>query len=320
MTTLIGDIGGTNARFALARQEDSIFTNEQTLQCSDFSNVIEAIKHYLNTTKSESPNIICLAVAGPVINQAIQFSNNPWTFTATELREEFSSTTTHLLNDFEAIAYSIPFLQSDDLLNIGQPFTSHDKNSYTAGVVGPGTGLGAVGLQKNDTEVSALMTEAGHTGFSPTSPLQIELLQVLEKIYQRVSNERLISGPGIINLYNAICLIYDSQCEPLSTAEIYSEHISSKNTIATKTINLFYELLGQFAGDFALSIGAFDGIYIAGGVAQRYPEILADSNFRKGFENKGRHQNIMMDIPTNLILHEQPGLLGAYSFAKNKLN
>ncbi len=317
MTLLIGDIGGTNARFALANKECVSFNNELTLQCSDFPNVADAINHYLESTQSETPEIICLAVAGPVVKQTVQFTNNPWSFSAPYLQNKFSSRKAHLLNDFEAIAYSIPSLKPNHQLSIGQPVQMNLNQDYTLGVVGPGTGLGAVGLRKNLGSINALITEAGHTGFAPRTPLQTQLLQSLEKQYGRISNERLISGPGLANIYAALSDIYGTDnSKPLLAADIFSKHLSSDNDIASKAIAIFYKLLGQFAGDFALSIGAFDGLYLAGGVAQRYPDILVESNFRNGFEDKGRHQNIMKEISTTLITHPEPGLLGASHVAR----
>ena len=151
--------------------------------------------------------------------------------------------------------------------------------------------------------------EGGHVGFAPETALQIEILNVLREKFERVSAERLIAGSGLENIYQALATIRGEKNSGLSPAEIFAERGGSK--VAAEAIDVFFELLGQVAGDLALTLGAEDGIYIAGGIAKRYPEILAISRFRSAFENKGRHRSFMERIPTRLITHEQPGLLGA---------
>jgi glucokinase len=309
---LIGDIGGTNARFALADPREPGFSDALTLKCDDFQSADTAIKHYLESVQSGPPEAICLAAAGPIVDRRVRFTNNHWEISADELAGEFSIDAVRLLNDFEAIAYSIPFLSADDCMPIGVPKpTPLDDEHYTIGIIGPGTGLGQVGLRKFGDLILPVPGEGSHGGFAPETQVQIDLLNVLRERFDRVSTERLVSGPGIGNVYWALTRIRGEKRASLSAAEIFEAAVADSDELATEAAHLFFEILGQAAGDFALALGAYDGIYIAGGIAKRYPDLLRNSRFRSGFDSKGRYRSLMERIPTQLILHDQPGLLGA---------
>lgn len=309
---LIGDIGGTNARFAIADPKAPGFTSEHTLKCRDFATAEDAMTHYLEVVGAARPTAICLAAAGPIVDERVRFTNNPWIIEAKALRKSFKTDRVQLLNDFEAIAYSIPFLGKDDAVTVGLPDPEPlSDEKYTVAVIGPGTGLGAVGLVRDGARYLPIAGEASHGGFAPESQVQIDVLRHLRERFERVSSERLVSGPGIENLYWTLCRIHNEQRAALNAAEIFAAANSGNDARASEAVELFFEVLGQFAGDYALAIGAFDGVYIAGGIAKRYPDKLANSRFRNGFERKGRHRSLMERIPTQLITHDQPGLLGA---------
>lgn len=309
---LIGDIGGTNARFALADRNSPGFSDAMTLQCADYATADAAIKDYLESVSAPSPDVICLAAAGPIVDQRVRFTNNPWSIAADELAEDFSSSSVRLLNDFEAIAYSIPFLKPEDCLPIGLPESmALDNEHYTVGILGPGTGLGTVGLRKHGDLLIPITGEGSHSGFAPESQVQVDILTALRERFDRVSAERLVSGPGLENIYWALARIHREKRPQLSAADIFARTIDNSDPRAAEAVQVFFEVLGQYAGDLALTLGAKDGIFVAGGIAQRYPSLLANSRFRSGFESKGRHRSIVERIPTQLILHEQPGLLGA---------
>jgi len=313
---LIGDIGGTNARFAIASEDRRGFTSTQVLSCSDFPGAVDAIRFYLDQTGLTAPRSILLAVAGPVVQQQVSMTNNPWSISVGELRQAFASETIHLLNDFEALAYSIPEISNDELLPIGtlEPDLPRDAD-YTIAVVGPGTGLGAVGLCKRNGNLVTIAGEASHAGFSPETREQEALLSLLRDRFERVSIERLVSGPGLENIYQGLAQMQAETRSPLSAAEIFQASLDKNDPIARQSVELFFQILGQAAGDLALTLGAENGVYIAGGIARRYPQLLANSRLRSGFENKGRHRALMERIPTQLIMHEQAGLLGAASYA-----
>jgi glucokinase len=311
-TLLVGDIGGTNARFALAAADQPGFRDEQTLKCADFASAEDAIKHYLDSVAAATPAAICLAAAGPIVKESVRFTNNPWTISAADLRADFSIEAVRLLNDFEAIAWSIPMLDRDHLMPIGLPEARSlaDRN-FTVGVIGPGTGLGCVGLKKMGDQLIPIAGEAAHGGFAPETQVQLDILQQLRERYDRVSSERVVSGGGIENVYRALCRIHGEKRAALSAAEIFAASGENGDPRANEAVEVFFEVLGQVAGDFSLALGAFDGMFIAGGIAKRYPERLANSRFREGFERKGRYRSLLEQVPTQLITHPEPGLLGA---------
>lgn len=318
---LVGDIGGTNVRFALANEDGAEgYANELSLDCADYGSPEEAINAYLQEVQAPAPRVICLAAAGPVINGEVQFTNNSWRLIEENLRETFRTEHVRLLNDFEAIAYSLPLLSGADCINLGPVLEGGlGGGNYTAGVLGPGTGLGAAGLVSHGDATLPLVTEAGHVGFAPETPLQLDLLVQLRQRYDRVSDERLVSGGGLENIYWGLGRIQNIATSPLSAGEIFSHCRKESHMLAVQAVDLFYEILGQVAGNLALTLGAYQGIYLAGGMVKRCPEMIARSRFREGFENKGRHGRIMRTIPTLLVQHKQPGLLGASSVASRLL-
>ena len=173
--------------------------------------------------------------------------------------------------------------------------------------------MGAAGLCKRGGRISPIVGEAGHLGFAPETQVQIELLSQLHGRFDRVSDERLVSGPGLENIYWALSKIRGEKNRQLSAA-------SDGGESEAEAVQLFFEILGQVAGNLALSLGAADGVYIAGGIVKRNPELIANSRFRAGFERKGRYRSMMENIPTQVILHPQPGLLGASYCAIELMN
>ena len=309
---LIGDIGGTNARFALANPDEPGFSRELTLATADYETVEQGITDYLERSGCDKPDAICLAAAGPVVDDRIVLTNNPWMIDGRTLREEFRLSTVQLLNDFESIAYSLPLLGESDVKTIGLVQADPDvKRESTFGVLGPGTGLGAGGLLVRASGIYPIVGEGSHAGFAPETRMQLRVLEQLRKRFERVSSERLVSGPGLENIYWAMSKIRGESTSDITAAEIFSRVLANEDAIAVEATQMFFEALGQVAGNLALALGAFDGIYLAGGIVKRYPDLLNTSNFRSGFENKGRHQTLMKNVPTLLISHPQPGLLGA---------
>ena len=309
---LIGDIGGTNARLALADRSPPGFSDELSLACADFESAHAAIDHFLKDKGVSAPDILCLAAAGPVVNRSVRFTNNHWNLSVDDLAANYAGARIKLLNDFEAIAHSIPFLKPADFLHVGLPETGDlPADNYTVGIVGPGTGLGAVGLKRVDGISVPIVGEAGHIGFAPATQVQLEILKVLRERFDRVSSERPASGGGLENIHWALARLHGQDWPQRSAGEIFAAADANKDGRASEAVQMFFEILGQIAGDFALAIGASDGIFIAGGIVPRYPDMFANSHFRSAFENKGRYRSLMEAIPTRLVMHKQPGLLGA---------
>lgn len=309
---LIGDIGGTNARFALADPHAPGFSMQKDYACADFATADLAIRAYLDEISSPQPGVICLAAAGPIIENCVRLTNNNWSIDGAEIRAEFAGAKVALLNDFEAIAYSIPFLGDGDSLSTGLPETlDFDEHRFMFGIVGPGTGLGYAALCKRDGVLVPMTGEGGHQGFAPESKVQLQVLAMLRQRYDRVSDEMIVSGPGIQNIYWALTKMHGKEGTQLSAAEIFARAENDRDPLAEEAVQLFFEILGQIAGNLAISLSTFDGVYIAGGIVRRYPQLLAMSRFRSGFENKGPHRSLMERIPTRLITYPEPGLLGA---------
>lgn len=309
---LIGDIGGTNARFALANPKAPGFASERSYECADFASADLAIDAYLAEVKAGKPQVICIAAAGPIVEGSVRFTNNDWRIETADLQSAFHPARVRLLNDFEAIAYSIPWLRDADLKSVGLPKAKDlSKTDFTVGVLGPGTGLGAAGLCKTGDRVLPVVGEAGHLGFAPETQMQVELLSQLRDRFDRVSDERLVSGPGVENIYRALGRIRGEKKAGLAAADIFSAAADGSDSTAAESIELFFEILGQVAGNLSLALGASDGVYIGGGIVKRNPGLISNSRFRTGFERKGRHRSLMERIPTQVILHPEPGLLGA---------
>ena len=309
---LIGDVGGTNARFALAYPDTAGFSDELILACDDYETAEQGIATFLERGGHRTPDVICLAAAGPVIDGAVRFTNNHWCLDSQKLQHEYPLSGIRLMNDFEAIAYSIPMLEENDATTIGVvPPEVDGTKDFTLGVLGPGTGLGVGGLLGRSSGVYPVVGEGSHVGFAPETRMQFKVLEHLRRRHERVSDERLISGSGLEGIYWALSKIHGKQVNDIAAAEIFSRVLAKEDVVAEESTQMFFEVLGQIAGNLAMTLGAFDGIYLAGGILKRYPDMLKASNFRSGFESKGRHRSLMENVPTSLILHPQPGLLGA---------
>ena len=318
---LVGDIGGTNVRFALADSKSPGFSSEMTFKCRDFASADEAINAYLKTIEATVPTVICIAAAGPVIDGNVRFTNNSWNLDTDDLKNAFDGASIRLLNDFEAIAYSIPYLQDGDCIPVGLPSPGDLGDSdFTIAIIGPGTGLGCAGLLKKNGQIFPIISEGGHAGFAPETQTQVEILLQLRDQFERVGDERLVSGPGIVNIYHALSHIRGEKITHTTAAEIFSLAFDSRNSTAQEAVEIFFETLGQVAGNLALTLGAFDGVFIGGGIVARKPDLIANSRFRTGFEHKGRNRSLMEKIPTQVILHPHPGLLGASYCALQMLN
>ena len=312
---LIGDIGGTNARFALANQTHPGFHGVMELKCRDYETSSDAIRHYLSEAGVAAPDAICLAAAGPLVDHSIKITNNHWNLSTASLASEFDLDAVRLVNDFEAIAYSIPFIGPEDRMAVGAPpGTDLDSRDFNVAILGPGTGLGVAGLSRREGQLFAITGEGGHVGFAPETARQSEILGALRGRFERVSAERLVAGSGIENIYTALLELGGQTPQPLSAADIFAA--ADESDTAAEAVSLFFEIMGQVAGDLALTLGSFDGVYIAGGIAKRYPDILCDGTFRAAFKAKGRHRHFVERIPTYLITHSQPGLLGASYLAQ----
>jgi glucokinase len=311
---LVADIGGTNARFALCDKGSTALQNIQIFRCTQFDSPIEAIEKYLSTT-SVSVESACLAVAGPV-NEAddrVKLTNNPWSFSRNKLADQIDCGRLVVINDFVAAAMATTAIHSDDLffLSDGPRFNLKQQRC----ILGPGTGLGVAGMLPYLEKTLVLSTEGGNRSFSPENEIEDYILHFLRVELKRVSCEALLSGNGLVNIYRALCS-YHKQTAIYSKADDISKAAFEKDDMAHKTLQTFFEILGNVAGDCALTLGATGGVYIGGGIAPKFPEALLNSNFRERFENKLNYRSYLRKIPTAIVMHKHAGLLGAAAYLK----
>lgn len=310
---LVGDIGGTNARFAIADAHTLEMRHTGYRRTADFPGIHEAILSYLAEEAAGSvPTHAAIAVACPVGDDFIKLTNNHWRFSARELQAQLGLTELRMLNDFTVQALAIPHLDAGDFTRIGPDVPARERAPI--GVLGPGTGLGVSGLVPTDTGGwAALSGEGGHVGIVPENELEMDILRQAWREYGRASIERIICGNGIAFLYRALAHIHGIAAEPLPQEQVVAEALE-KDGLCRETIMQFCAFLGGVAGDLALTLGARGGIYIAGGIIPRFGPLFAASPFRARFEHKGRFQPYNAAIPTYVVApHDNPALLGAAS-------
>ena len=307
---LVGDVGGTNARFALARWQQGRFALEQqeSFPAQEHPTFLAAVRDYI-AGRDQRPDYAVLAVAGPVRQGEIDLTNSPWRVSETEL-EGLGLKTARLINDFEALAWGAPVVPPDELASLGGPVEG-DPSAAIA-VLGPGTGFGVSALIRDGHGGEMAMPgEGGHVCFAPGDAVEDEILRILRRRYDRVSVERLICGPGLVNLHRALTEIEGRETSIDDPAEITRQALEDWNNPCGATLARFCAILGAVAGDVALTTGARGGVYIAGGIAPRILDFLKASPFRERFERKGRFVDYMKAIPTHVILHKHAALLGA---------
>jgi len=304
---LIGDIGGTNARFAIA--EGGKYRQLRQVENEQYPSLHDAIADYLKTLPpSERANLAgALAIAGPVLGDRISLTNKAWSFSVEELRQGLHLSTLAVVNDFAANAHAIPHLTTQQKLTIG-PVIANARGNI--GVVGPGTGLGMSSLIPNGDGWTLVAGEGGHATLAASTEEEFAIIQMLWKRWSHVSAERVLSGAGLVNLYEALCALRGIEPLMLSPADVTRRAMDRSDEICVLAFERFCEFLGSVAGDLALTIGAFGGIYIAGGILPRFKDAFAASAFRQRFEAKGRFASMLAKMPTFLILEESPGMIG----------
>jgi len=317
-TVLVGDVGGTNARFALYRYpfgepgKGEIIEREIRSVC-DYGAFDAAMAAYLESRRLMGSDLhgASLAVASAVVGERVQFTNSPWQFSIPDIREQFGFHDLRVLNDFEALGFSLDNLP-DTSLSAVQAGCGSEKGTEV--VLGPGTGLG-VAVRHCDSGV-IMPSEGGHISFAPTDQDERELLDFISRDFSRVSYERILSGPGIERLYAFQCarLGRRGDGDPPTTAADIVRLATSENDIAAEwAIDRFLRILGHFAGDVVLMFGGFRGVYLAGGILPRIANQLVSGGFVERFTEKGRFSELMSGIPISLITDDAASLRGAAS-------
>lgn len=312
---LVADIGGTNARFAIAHIGESISLSQlRIFPTDDYDSLPAAIAAYLAGNSDERPHVASIAIAGPVVADLVRMTNCPWSFRPSALANDLGMDQVSVLNDFEAIACALPYLEEDDLLKIG-PGTIQDGGNKI--VLGPGTGIGVAAITAVGSGWKVLTSEGGHVGFAPADDLERQILRTVKYKYPRVSVERVISGQGFTTLYQALASLRGEAAEPLKAKEITRRALDNPDSHCGEVVDIFCSILGTFAGDMAVTFNATGGVYLAGGILPRIQEFFLASQFRSRFEDKGR-LTYVKDIPTLQIMAKQPALIGAAARIQGK--
>jgi glucokinase len=304
---LIGDIGGTNARFAIAR--DGRYNAPTNISTIDHPSFESAITAYLETL---APSVVvhdaAFAVAGPVAGDDVKITNHNWSFSQSALKRLFGFDTLRVYNDFAGIALALPYIADDDLTKIGGGAA---EKGFPKAAIGPGTGLG-VGTLAPDSSGgwTILAGEGGHVTLAPENDRESALLTRLRRRYDHVSAERLLSGDGLVHLYEALCEMDGARFGSYKPSQITDETMYATDPHCREAVDMFCGMLGNVAGNLALTVGARGGVYIAGGIVPHLGDRFARSHFRARFESKGRFKPYMAAIPTYVIIHGNPALLG----------
>lgn len=308
---LLADIGGTNARFAIANESGAALRCVISFHCADFARLEDAVDAYLRRVEEElvvRPGVFCLAVAAAVYGDIITFTNHPWTFSRREL-ERTLKIPVRVLNDFEAQALSLTRVCNDDLEWLQLP-SAFPGVTAARTVVGPGTGFGSATLTPGG---EVLKSEPGHVSFAPVSVHEIGVLQQLSQRYPRVSVEHLLSGPGLENLYWAnarVMHISERQTDvPVSAPDIV-EFAFHGDELANQTVKNFCAILGSVCGDIALSMGSRGGFYLSGGILQKLGNLFNHELFMSRFVAKGPFEDWCAQVPVARITLDWPGLIG----------
>ena len=312
---LVADIGGTNARFAIAETSDGAVTarDAQTFRAEDFETIRDAADAYLESV-SEKPKRGCFAAAGPIIDDEVDFTNSHWVLRAHEIAGPLKLDQFRIINDFYALAAGVRYLHEDAFIEIksGTPVRTAPKL-----VIGPGTGLGQALIVPNSDGEIVVATEGGHVSFAPRTDEEFEIKKFIAREHPRVSVERLLSGRGLVNIHRALCAIEGAQRVSLQANEVTAAAITGEYPIAVKAVDIFCAILGRVAGDAVLATGARGGVVLGGGILPKIKDVFVQSDFVDRFTEKGRMSDYVGAVPVKLIVKDGAALLGAAASLEN---
>ncbi|GBR02669.1 glucokinase [Gluconobacter cerinus] len=306
------DIGGTHARFAIASIENGTVAElgeAVTLKCAEHASLALAWEAFGRTLDRPLPREAGIAVACPVTGEILKMTNNPWVIHPTQLASRLHLDNFVLVNDFGAVAHAVAQVDSSYMRHLCGPDVDLPSQG-TITIVGPGTGLGAACLLRRGEKYFVMETEGGHLDYPPLDEVEDNILKALRQRFRRVSAERIVSGPGLTNLYEVIA---EQQGLPITLRDnrtLWQNAMEGSDTIAAAALERFCLSLGAVSGDLALAHGAH-AVVIAGGLGLRLANILGESGFAERFVAKGRFETMMSEMPVKIITHPQPGLFGA---------
>lgn len=307
MPSLIADIGGTNARFALVADDDTVAGQALVFSCADFAGPADAALAYLQRVRPETaPRRAAFAVASPVTGDRIEMTNHVWRFSVEEARARLALERLEVINDFTAVALAVPHLTPADRVTVGGQTA---VSGMPMAVIGPGTGLGVSALLPSPGGWLPIASEGGHVTMAAADEREAKVIDWLRSRRGHVSAERVLSGPGLVNLFTALRGLLGLDELPLTPAEV-TEMAAKGDPLAREAMGMFFAMLGTVAGNLALTLGAKGGVVIAGGIVPRHLPAFLASDFRHRFDDKGRFRPWLEPIPVHVATHPYPAFLG----------
>ena len=309
---VVADIGGTNARFALvtgAKGGPYTLSQKRTYKSGGFESFDILIATYLDSLEDVRPGAACIAVAGPVQKDIIRVTNLDWEISASRTRRNLNLKSFHLINDFAALAYALPRLAPEDYEHIYQGKTTSER--ATMAVIGAGTGFGVAGLSPVSHGWEIISSEGGHISFAATTEWEWQLAQRLRGPDGHVSVEQLLSGPGLLSLYQYIVKLNGRSSHCDNPADVSSAALANSDIDCVEAVEFFCKILARVAGDVALTMGAQGGLYIGGFIATQLEPFLHKNDFKQMFLSKGPMSHYVEQIPVRLIKSPDAALFGA---------
>ena len=309
---LLGDVGGTNARFGWQANAHSGIEHVLVLPCAAHETLEAAIRTYLELKSLPMPRAGALGIANPITGDVIRMTNHHWSFSISEMQRSLGLQQLNVINDYTALALALPSIATDNLVQVGG--TVAEAYAPKA-LIGAGTGLGVSGLMPTDANDHwvAIAGEGGHVTLAAQTESEYRVIELIRQRYGHVSAERVLSGQGLVDLYLALRQMQKQQpVDVAGAAEITAWALQDKDPLALQSIDMFAGFLGSVTGDLALTLGARGGVYLGGGIVPRWLGWFETSQFRERFEAKGRFNAYLKDIPVWVInAVESPALLGA---------
>lgn len=306
---LLGDIGGTHARWAWQAGPDSGLQDVTVRQCAANATLSESAADFMAATGHAAPRAACIGVATAVTGDQVQMTNSHWAFSIAQVQRDLGVARCLVINDFTALAMSLTALGPQDLRAIGPAGVVVPGTPLA--LLGPGTGLGVSGLMPAGAGWSPLSGEGGHVTLAATDDEEAAVLAVLRQRFGHVSAERALSGSGLVHLHDALCVLAGQTPPPRTPAEVTAAALDGSDAHCVRAVVLFAGFLGNVAGNLALTLGARGGVYVGGGILPRLGTHFDDARFRRHFEDKGRFAGYLRSVPTWAITAATPALVGA---------
>ena len=320
MTPLVAvDIGGTHARFALAEVADGRVLRlgeATTLKTAEHASLQTAWEDFASQQSAPLPSAAAIAVASPIRGDVIKLTNNPWIIRPALIGEKLGVDAHVLVNDFEAVGHAVAQAGPEYFTYLAGP-DEPLPDTGTISIIGPGTGLGVAHIRRDGDSYHVQPTEGGHIDYAPLDAIEDAILKSLRQKFRRVSVERVVSGPGIVDIHAALAALEGRAIHALDNKSLWALGMAGEDSLAAAAVDRFCMALGSVAGDIALAQGG-SAVVIAGGLGLRIKDALLKSGFADRFRAKGRFEGLMAAMPVKLITHPQPGLFGAAAaFAKD---